>query len=439
MNYIITFSFLLLLSSTLMAESKDTNAPEENSVITIKDTSGLSEKEIMNIAIESDKEKQNDLVTDSMIDSYNNENAYAWERLAPTPVNYDWIELKSGEWLKGKFKAYQDNDLEFDSDKLNLLTFEFKDIFQLRTHKIMTVSIQTKEDQNSTGFFKLDNTKIQVSGIIRLTQKSIKIIQGNNTLEFPRSQVISIAHSGEKELNYWSGKATVSYNQKIGNSDQLDFNTQVKLQRRTSTTRLMFTYLGNISQKQNESTTDNHRLKETFDLFITRKFFLTALSLEYFSDPFQNIQHELTKKVAVGYTVARNSHLEWDISSGPALIQTRYETVEKDSEKESQSWAAQLNTKMEIAIAKNIESLFGYRIFIKDMDLILDYQFTFTDALSGDYKHHMLTKLENELTSWLDLDFTFIWDYLHSPTKKEDATVPQQDDYQILVGLGIDF
>ncbi len=427
MKYIIIIT--LVFSILHATQTQEQNSTKENSVITIKDTSGLSEKEISNIAIKSDQKKQ----------SKNNKTVYTWEKLAPTPVNFDWLELKSGEWLKGRFKAYQDNVLEFDSNKMKLLDFDFKDVFQLRTHKIMTVNIQIETNKNSSSFFTLENTKLKVSGIIRLNRKTIRIIQGENTLEFPRQQIISIAHNGEKELNYWSGKVTINYNQQIGNSDQLDFTTQAKIQRRTATTRLHFTYLGNISNKKNENVTNNHRLKGIYDIFITRKFFATAFALEYYRDPYQNIAQETTTKVAAGYTIARNPYIEWDVSGGPAKIRTIYETVKAGENKESNSLALQFNTRIDIDITKNLDKLLGYKIIFKDIDLLLDYQFTFTDKISGNYKHHMSTKLENKLTSWLDLDITFIWDYLHSPTPREDGSVPLQDDYQFLIGLGIDF
>ena len=41
---------------------------------------------------------------------------------------FDWIQLRSGEWLKGQFKVMQDRKLEFDSEELKDLTFDWKDI-----------------------------------------------------------------------------------------------------------------------------------------------------------------------------------------------------------------------------------------------------------------------------------------------------------------------
>ncbi len=438
----IFLSFIFLLSITIFAQDNNTSiSDEDEKVITIKDTSGLSEQEILKIAVEKDKKTEDKLVTESIINGFktSKKEQKVWEQLAPTPTKFDWLELKTGEWLKGKFKAYQGNELEFDSEKLNLLTFEFKDIYQLRTHRVMTVSIQSVEAQQK-GFFDLTTTKIQVTGIVRLNRKSIKIIQGNSTLEFPREQIISIAYGGESELQYWSGKVTINVNQLIGNTQQLDFNSQAKVQRRTSTTRLIFTYLGNIATKDGKNTANNQRLNEIFDLFINRKIYITALALERYSDPFQNINQQITTKVAAGYNISRNQYIEWDISGGPALIQTKYDTVEVGEDKNSKSLAFQIDTRVDVDITNNIKYVLGeYYAVFKDVDLILNYQFTFTDSNSGNYKHHMLTKLENDLTSWLDLDVTFIWNYIQTPTAKEDGSLPKKDDYQFLIGFGIDF
>jgi len=51
----------------------------------------------------------------------------------------------------------------------------------------------------------------------------------------------------------------------------------------------------------------------------------------------------------------------------------------------------------------------------------------------------MITTLENEITSWMDLDVTFIWDHINSPKQEADGTIPNRDDYQLLIGFGVEF
>jgi len=50
-------------------------------------------------------------------DSHNKE----WK---PHSIKYDWLQLTSGEWLKGEVESMYNNILEFDSDNLGLLLID---------------------------------------------------------------------------------------------------------------------------------------------------------------------------------------------------------------------------------------------------------------------------------------------------------------------------
>ena len=45
-------------------------------------------------------------------------------------TNSDWVQLKSGEWLKGDLKYIQNKEVEFDSDELDQQTLKLKDVAQ---------------------------------------------------------------------------------------------------------------------------------------------------------------------------------------------------------------------------------------------------------------------------------------------------------------------
>ena len=119
--------------------------------IKIEDSSGLSSDEIRKIAHKSDKDN---LQSTS-------------EKFVPSTDQYDWIELTSGEWLKGEFKGMYKKRLEFDSDKLDLLTFDFEDVKQIRTHRIVTVTIFLP-DAKGEGLFGFRNRTLEITGILRL-------------------------------------------------------------------------------------------------------------------------------------------------------------------------------------------------------------------------------------------------------------------------------
>jgi hypothetical protein len=51
----------------------------------------------------------------------------------------------------------------------------------------------------------------------------------------------------------------------------------------------------------------------------------------------------------------------------------------------------------------------------------------------------MVAAFETELTRWLDFDVSFVWDRIQDPQPNSDGTKPEQDDFYLIVGLGIEF
>ena len=51
----------------------------------------------------------------------------------------------------------------------------------------------------------------------------------------------------------------------------------------------------------------------------------------------------------------------------------------------------------------------------------------------------MIGTFEIELTDSLDLDLSLVWDRIEKPRPNADGTVPKQDDYRFIVGVGYDF
>jgi len=56
-----------------------------------------------------------------------------WGASSVFPKNFDWIQLTSGEWLKGDLKVFYTDSLDFESEELDLLTFDWMDIQQIRS------------------------------------------------------------------------------------------------------------------------------------------------------------------------------------------------------------------------------------------------------------------------------------------------------------------
>jgi len=58
---------------------------------------------------------------------------------------------------------------------------------------------------------------------------------------------------------------------------------------------------------------------------------------------------------------------------------------------------------------------------------------------SGSYIHHAMATFEDELTSWLNLDLSLVWDRTENPMPSADGTIPKQNDYKLMFSLGVEY
>lgn len=65
----------------------------------------------------------------------------AWRPPAELLNHYDWIRLDSDEWLKGELLSYYNDELEFDSDELGVLVFDWDDVVEVITHDKKTLRL----------------------------------------------------------------------------------------------------------------------------------------------------------------------------------------------------------------------------------------------------------------------------------------------------------
>jgi hypothetical protein len=348
--------------------------------------------------------------TKDLSEKETNENQ-AWLPPTPKPENYDWIQLKSGEWLKGELKVLYDKKLEFDSKELKLLEFDFEDIKQILGHSIFSVRFE--------GPFT-------VIGYIKVTETKVYITLGEDKQEYDREKLIAIAYGEAKESNYWSGKISIGLDLTSGNTDQTQYSAQGRVMRRTSASRFVLDYLGNFTRTENIETVNNQRLDGFVDLFKTKKYFLRPVFAGWFRDPITNIQSRVNFGAAIGYHIIDTSKTTWDITAGPAFQNTVFISVEPGEAPEESTPAFVVENLLDTELSKRL-------------DLKARYNFQIVDEASGSYIHHFITTLETEITKWLDFDISFVWDRTQDPTPRADGTVPDQDDYQLIFALGVDF
>ena len=399
-NPILSLFFLFLCSSAVVAETstevKETTKQAEESQAIIEQT----------MADEADAKPPG---AKEPAKSGIKEKTKEW---IPSAVDYDWIQLISNEWLKGEINGMYKDSLEFDSDKLKLLTIKWKDVKILRSHRVNNVNI---EGIGAT------------SGILEVTDNILEIINDYENQTYDRSSLISFAPGGKSESDLWSVKAVLSVDLRQGNTNQVDYTAQVNVKRRASTTRFLMDYIGNISKTNGGDgslveTINNHRLNASYDYYKTRHFFYTPVFAELYRDPFTNIALRTTLGAGLGYTVIDDGRTELSFAGGPAFVNTDFISVAADENSSESTPAAVLRTNYDVELTKTL-------------DFIARYNIQIGNQASGGYTHHIILTLESEITGSLDIDTSFIWDRTSNPTEAADGTTPAADDYRITLGI----
>ena len=356
-------------------------------------------------------------------------NAGDWTPPEPMPDEFDWIQLSSGEWLKGEIKVLYKESMEFDSDELGLLTLDIGDIKVIRSAQ--TLSVRSTDNRTVTGQLLLEGDTARVIG--------------EETETFERDQIMTITAGVPRERNFWAGKVSLGANLRSGNTDQTEFSGKANFQRRTVKNRVIFDYLGSFSEtkvpnettgkKENVQTANNHRLNGVWDYFLSDRWFVRPIFAEYYRDPFQNIAHRWTVGTGIGYQIIDTSKIDWQVFAGPSYLYTKYEEVEEGTKSSDDSLTLSAGT--------------TYNHELTDwIDFTYDYRFQFGNEDIGTYTHHMLAGFSFELIGDLDFDISLIWDRVEDPRPYPDPSddtdpprliTPEKDDYRLVFGLGYSF
>jgi len=345
--------------------------------------------------------------------SSNDETAEAWKKALPPTVDFDWVQTTSGEWLKGEIKALYSESLEFDSDHFGLETIDWEDVAQLRGHGEKRLSIETPEGP------------ITVIGVTTVTEDKVIVKTDDGVKEFDRSQLISITPGATSEWDNWSFKVMLGVGFVRGNTEQTDFTAKVNIKRRTPENRYVLDYLGNYSRSGDEDIVDNDRVNTFFDMFLAKEVFFRPIFLEYYRDPFQNLEYRITAGVGGGYTIIDTPKTEWNVTGGPGYRWTKYESVPAGQSQEVNTPAFVAGTYYDTELTDTL-------------DFIGNYELSIVNEESGRYTHHAIATFSVGLTSILDFDISFIWDRTENPQQRSDGTTPKQDDFQLLLTFGVD-
>jgi hypothetical protein len=326
------------------------------------------------------------------------------------PTDQDWIQLDSGEWLKGELIALYEDELLFDSVKFGPKTFDWEDVRQVWTARTLDVGLTSGE--------------ILVGKLV-VTGEQARV-EGESRRDIQRPQILSIVPGGSKPLGRLGGKVSAGMTLRQGNVDQIDANVAAEIEHRRVRDRIELDYVANYSSNEGADTANDQRIKGQWNHFITERFFVKPAVVEWYRDPFQSLDSRTTAGAEVGYQIFDTRRTDWQVSTGLAWQRTRWVDVEAGEEEEEESGAFVGSTSFE-------------QDWTDDVEFHFDYTFYLTKEDAGRYIHHALLSLETEWTDTLDFDVTLYWDRTQIPQTARDGTVPDQDDFRMVVSLGIEF
>ncbi|MGE3312414.1 MAG: YdiY family protein [Limisphaerales bacterium] len=333
----------------------------------------------------------------------------AWFTMPSSGKGSDWIQLNSGEWLRGQLRSMQKRRLEFDSEKLDDRSFDWDDVTQVWAPGANDV---------------LFEDRITASGALRITPETVTV-SGLETNTFPRADLVTIAPGGKSELDHWTARISAGLSLRTGNTRQVDYNAHVQLGRYSPSTRLTLEYLGNVGRVDDTDTINNHRATAQFDYFLSGRFFVRVPSVEYYRDVLQNLKHRITAGAGAGYDIVSNDRTLWSLWSGPAYQRNEFDSVESGDDQTTEALALVIGSRFEYELNRRI-------------DLSLEYRGQITRREVGETTHHGVAVFEIELTRRLDLDVSLVWDRISSPQSQSDGSTPLRDDFRLTLGLAVD-
>lgn len=332
-----------------------------------------------------------------------------FEPKPPVPKKWDWIKLKSGEWLKGEIKSMRNDSLEFDSKELDEQTFDFEKIIEIRSGRSNTVVFEGKEYY--TGRISIRGEAVTIQGIPQI---------------FERSKLVSIVPGDAKERSLWSGKLSLGIAVRSGNTNQTDLTAYATVRRRGPYSRLEMTFNGAFGKVEGTETINNHRLAGNWDVFLSRHWYVRAVGFDLYRDVFQNIKYRATPYAGVGYFVVRTPKLEWDIFGGFGWRFEEVLSIEGGGDPRSDTGTLSIGTHSEWDITSSVEWTTDLNVQVGIPD-------------TQDTNVNFFTQLSVDLIGDLDLDVGLTWNRIGQPVSGAGGTEPVPDDLRLSVGLGWDF
>jgi putative salt-induced outer membrane protein YdiY len=327
---------------------------------------------------------------------------------------FDWVQMVSGEWVKGNIDRMRDDTLEFDSDKLDMLYLDFADVALVHSPQVNT--------------YVFDD-RVSATGRAVITAEQVIVeTKDEGTKVFPRSELESIVE-GERERDWWSMKLRFGLTLNRGNTDQLTYDIKFNTKREDRMTLLDLNYNGTFGRTDGVQNVQRHLGEFLFNVFLGSRWWVTPAFGQLFNDRFQNIRFRATPAAGAGVHIIDKPNVAWDFQTGIGYQYLRYDDISMTPDTENPQHDAFI-------------PLYTYWDFdiTGDIDLTLSWLTNLVVTSIGNTNHTGKADLSIELTSAIDLDIAFLFLRTEDPAPPADPTDPpiEKNDYQLVVGVSLE-
>jgi putative salt-induced outer membrane protein YdiY len=327
---------------------------------------------------------------------------------------FDWVRLASGEWIKGNLKRMRDDNVEFDSDKLEMLNIDFADVTHIHSPQVNTYVF---------------DERVTATGKAVITPDTVIVQTEEGTKTFPRSELESIIEGGEREREWWWMKLRFGLTYNRGNTDQLTYDINFNTRREDRMTLLDLGYNATFGKTNGVQNVNRNLGELDFKVFLSSRWFVTPLFGQLLNDRFQNIRLRATPAAGAGVHIIDAPKVKWDFQTGFGYQYLKYKQDTAGVENPQQDAFIPLYTYADFDITG-------------DVDLTLSWLTNLVVTGIGRTNHTGKADLSIELTDVIDLDLAFLYLRTEEPAPLPPSDPPsppiEKNDYQLVVGISLE-
>ena len=322
----------------------------------------------------------------------------------------DWVQLASGEWLRGNIERMRDGSMEFNSDEIKLITYDWKKVRELHSPRANTYNFT-------------DGTDLVGPAMINEEFVAVQTVDGMVTR--PRVELQAIIEHTRRERNYWSTVLRFGLSGNAGNTENLTLNAFWQLVREDTLTRAAITYDGTFGTASRAEVANRHLAGGDVDIFVHPIIYVKALTGQLLYDKFQNIRLRATPATGVGFHLITTYVVNWDLEFAPLGYQY-LSLIDPATAVENPQNDAYMMFRM-----------FADIDFTDDIQLLLDWRTNLVYTTIGNTNHVGSLDFTVRVTTLLHLNTSFLYLRTEQPFPRSDGTIPKQNDYQIVFGISL--